>query len=90
MDRPDIYVLARFLEALWIKGLGRMKRTELQMAVQLNYNIYTKYLEFLVAKGLVSETEEGGERIVKITQRGVEAFKTLVDLMSQVFESKKQ
>lgn len=90
MERPDLYVLSRFLEALWIKGMGRMKRTELQMAVQLNYNIYTKYLEFLVAKGLVSETEEGGERIVKITQRGVEAFKTLVDLMSQVFENKKQ
>jgi predicted transcriptional regulator len=89
MERPDIYVMARFLEALWLKGMGQMRRTELQMAVRLNYDIYTKYLEFLVAKGLVSETEEGGERIIKITQRGVEAFKTLVDLMSQVFENKK-
>ncbi len=89
MDRPDIYVLSRFLEALWTKGMGQMRRQDLQMAVGVNYNIFNKYLAFLFAKGLAVEDDEGGERMVKITARGVDALKMLVDLMSQVFENKK-
>jgi predicted transcriptional regulator len=86
MDRPDIYVLARFLEALWLKGKGCMLRTELQMAVRLNYNLYVKYLDFIVDKGLANEMEINGKKIIKITQKGVDTYITLVRLLKQIIE----
>jgi predicted transcriptional regulator len=86
MERPDIYVITRFLESLWMKGKGQMRRTELQMSVQVNYNIFLKYLDFLVAKGLITEVEENGERLVRITEKGVSAYNMLVGLVKMVFE----
>ena len=81
MDRPDLYVVARFLEALWIKGGGEMRRPELQMAVKLNYNLFVKYLDFLKERNLVTETEP---KMVKITSKGVDAYTTLVYFVKEV------
>ncbi|MDO9537861.1 MAG: winged helix-turn-helix domain-containing protein [Thermoplasmata archaeon] len=81
MDKPDLYVVARFLEALWIKGGGEMRRQELQMAVRVNYNLFVKYLGFLKNRGLVNETEDG---IVKITAKGADAYSTLVRFVKEV------
>jgi len=50
--KPDLYVVARFLEKLITKG-GSRRKTELQMAVGLNFNVYSKYLEWLEKKGLI-------------------------------------
>jgi predicted transcriptional regulator len=83
MDRPDLYVVARFLEALWIKGGGEMRRPELQMAVNVNYNLFTRYLDFLKDRALVSEAEPG---VVKITAKGVDAYTTLVGFVKEVVE----
>ncbi len=87
MERPDIYVITRFLESLWMKGKGQMRRTELQMSVQVNYNIFVKYLNFLTEKGLVSVVEEDGERVVRITEKGVSAYNLVVELVRRVFEN---
>lgn len=78
MDRPDLYVVARFLERLW-RDERPHRKTDLQMAVRLNYNVYKKYLDWLVAKGLVELKAEadGGERVA-ITPHGLATYKTLV------------
>jgi predicted transcriptional regulator len=77
LDRPDLYVVARFLERLWRDGRPHRK-TDLQLAVRLNYTVYRKYLDWLVAKELVAVTAtEDGERVA-ITPKGLETYRTLV------------
>ena len=41
MERPDLYVLARFLDILYQNG--RMKKTNLQNRVGLNYPRFIEY-----------------------------------------------
>ena len=78
LERPDLYVVARFLEALW-REEGRRKRTELQAAVRLNYDVYRKYLAWLVDKDLVRVAPDAeGVDQVAITPRGLEAYHQLV------------
>ena len=86
MNKPDLYVVARFLEALWIKGGGEMRRPELQMAVRLNYNIFIKYLEFLKDRKLIAENDA---RVVMITAKGVDAYTTLVRFVKEVVNEPK-
>lgn len=42
--KPDLYVVARFLDVLWWDTVG-MKKTPLQMSVGLNYQTFLKYLD---------------------------------------------
>lgn len=86
MNRPDLYVVARFLEALWLRG-GEVRRTDLQMATNVNYNVFLNYLGLLIEKGLVSEREVDGEMAVQITSKGVDAYNALVKLVKDVFEA---
>jgi predicted transcriptional regulator len=44
--KPDLYVVARFLDVLWWDSVG-MKKTPLQMSVGLNYQTFLKYLDWL-------------------------------------------
>lgn len=78
MDKPDLYVVARFLERLW-RDPRPHRKTDLQLAVRLNYNVYKKYLDWMGAKGLVelSQAADGSERVA-ITPKGLETYKTLV------------
>jgi predicted transcriptional regulator len=63
--KPDLYVVSRFLEALWWDTSG-MKKTQLQMSVGLNYQTFLKYLKWLEQHSLVKiiADNEGNERIV--------------------------
>lgn len=72
MEKPDLYVVARFLERLW-RDPRPHRKTDLQLAVRLNYNVYKKYLDWMSEKGLI----EVGET-VSITPKGLETYKTLV------------
>ena len=72
MEKPDLYVVARFLERLW-RDPRPHRKTDLQLAVRLNYNVYKKYLEWLEQKGLITVGET-----VAITPKGLETYKTLV------------
>ncbi|HUR62450.1 MAG TPA: winged helix-turn-helix domain-containing protein [Candidatus Thermoplasmatota archaeon] len=72
LERPDLYVLARFLDSLWRDQRPR-RRTDLQLAVRLNYTVYKRYLEWMERKGLVVVGEA-----ISITPKGVETYKTLV------------
>jgi len=85
--RPDLYVVSRFLEKLIVTG-GQRRKTELQMAVGLNFNVYTKYLEWLENKGLIRivEQDERSKHVV-LTTKGMETYKTLVKWIKEVVGS---
>lgn len=85
--KPDLYVVARFMEKLIMSG-GQRRKTELQMAVGLNFNVYTKYLEWLENKGLIRMVE-ADERLktVSLTPKGMETYKTLVKWIKDVVGS---
>lgn len=77
--RPDLYVVARFLERLSLSR-KEYKRTQLQMAVGLNYNVYVKYLNWLIEKGLIKiEKGSDGHDYVRITEKGIQSHCTLVE-----------
>jgi predicted transcriptional regulator len=82
--KPDLYVVARFLEKLVSSG-GQRRKTELQMAVGLNFNVYTKYLEWLELKGLIHTMEEDERsKYISLTPKGMETYKTLVKWIKDV------
>lgn len=76
--RPDLYVLARFLDRLASAHDGFV-RAKLQAAVRLNYDLYRSYLALLLGKGLarVEPDKEGVER-VWLTPEGRRAHERLV------------
>lgn len=51
LDKPDLYVVARFLDIIYRKGM--MKKTNLHMLVGLNYPRFLEYLQWLEAHDLV-------------------------------------
>ena len=84
MDRPDLYVVARFLERLWTPD-KEWKKTELQMAVGLNYNVYSRYLQWLQDKGLITIKDiDERHSVVRITEKGVEAYHTMASWIKDV------
>ena len=84
MERPDLYVVARFLEKLRIPNKV-WKKPELQMAVGLNFNVYLKYLKWLKQKGLIILQElDDGHQVIKITQKGIDAYNTLASWIKDV------
>jgi predicted transcriptional regulator len=82
--KPDLYVVARFLEKLISTG-GRRRKTELQMAVGLNFNVYTKYLDWLENKELIHVIEEDERsKYIALTAKGIDTYKTLVQWIKDV------
>lgn len=75
--KPDLYVLSRFLETLWLRH-KTYKKTNLQMAVNLNYDVYMKYLNWLEEKRLITLSMENNHQYVNITAKGVEVYNTVV------------
>ncbi len=82
--KPDLYVVARFLEKL-VAGSGQRRKTELQMAVGLNFHVYSKYLDWLESKNLVRlvEEDEHSKRVL-LTPKGMDTYKTLVKWIHDV------
>jgi predicted transcriptional regulator len=70
-------VISRFLETLWL-GHKTYKKTNLQMTVNLNYDVYMKYLSWLEEKGLILIYKENDHQYVKVTTKGVEVYNTVV------------
>jgi len=77
VERPDLYVLARFLDALYETGRP-MKKTNLQMRVGLNYPRFVEYLDWLNSNGLLQKTEEEGADVYALSAQGVDAHHRLV------------
>jgi predicted transcriptional regulator len=86
LDKPDLYVVARFLDIMYRNG-SPMKRTNIQMLLGVNYPRFSEYLDWLLSHGLVTETtdEEKAERIV-LTPKGIDAYHRFVDWIKETME----
>lgn len=81
---PDLYVVSRFLECLW-RQPEPMLKTRLQVAANVNYDILSRYLEWMVQRGLVSlENSADGHERVALTPKGHEAYRKLVQWIDEV------
>ncbi|MFA5861912.1 MAG: winged helix-turn-helix domain-containing protein [Candidatus Thermoplasmatota archaeon] len=78
--RPDLYVVARFLDRLGESPGGHL-RTKLQQAVRLNYDLYRSYLSWLTTKGWVEVIDE---RVV-LTKAGLDARERLLGWIRDAF-----
>ena len=77
VERPDLYVLARFLDVLLHNG-PRMKKTNLQMRVGLNYPRFMEYLDWMITHGFVEQTNEEGTDLYSLSALGLDAYHRLV------------
>ncbi len=83
MERPDLYVVARILERLWAEE-APMLRTRLQVASRVNYDVFTRYLEWMLAKGLVELEPLGSREGVVLTSKGEDAYRKLVQWINEM------
>ena len=83
-DRPDLYVVARLLEGLW-REHAPMVKTRLQVAANVNYDVFSRYLEWILSRGLVSiENAADGHDRITLTPKGHEAYRRLVQWVNEV------
>jgi predicted transcriptional regulator len=87
--KPDLYVVARFLDVLWWDTVG-MKKTPLQMSVGLNYQTFLKYLDWLEKHELIKITadDDGNERIT-LSDKGMDTHKRLVEWIKETMKGLK-
>ena len=89
-EKPDLFVVARLLERLW-RHHDTMLKTHLQLATNVNYDIFSRYLSWLLARGLVSlENSPDGHERVRLTLKGWEAYKRLVDWLNEFVSNQKK
>lgn len=87
-DRPDLYVVARLLERLSRED-APMGKTRLQVAANVNYDVFTRYLDWLRDRGLVSlEGNPDGHDRVALTPKGYDAYRKLVQWISEVVQGR--
>jgi predicted transcriptional regulator len=91
LEKPDLYVVARFLDIIYRNGPA-MKKTNIQMLLGVNYPRFIEYLEWLLAHGLVGErvdeADNNVERIV-LTAKGIDSYHRLVDWIKETLEGVK-
>lgn len=89
MERPDLYVVARFLNVLYGNG-SPMKKTNIQMLLGVNYSRFIEYSEWMEKRNLVTLVvdENGAERIA-LTDKGIEAYHRFVDWIKETLEDAK-
>jgi predicted transcriptional regulator len=83
----DLVVVARFLEALWRHG-NRMRRTQLQMAARVNYEIFVRYLSHLEERGLARRTNGPDGDWEELTAKGYEAHRFLAEGLAGLFRGR--
>jgi predicted transcriptional regulator len=83
MERPDLHVVAQFLDRL-AQAAAPVGKTDLQMQTRVNYTIFQRYLAWLAGRGLVAvEATAQGERVA-LTARGRQAHAALQAWMRSV------
>jgi len=89
LRKPDLYVVARFLDVLWWNRVG-MKKTPLQMSVRLNYPTFLKYLKWLQKHQLVKVvTDNDGNDKITLSDKGMEAHRRLVEWIKETMKDLK-
>ena len=88
LDRPDLYVIARLLERLW-RSDEPMLKTRLQVAADVNYDVFARYLAWMQSHGLVSiENSPDSHDRVALTPKGYEAYRKLVQWINEVVHAR--
>ena len=88
MERPDLYVVARILERLYREG-SPILRTRLQLASRVNYDTFTRYLDWMMAKQLVQLVPlENGHDGVVLTPKGEESYGSLVRWINEIIHGR--
>ena len=89
LEKPDLYVVARFLDVMYSNG-SAMKKTNIQMLLGINYPRFMEYRDWLLKHGLIVETldEENIERIA-LTPKGIESYHRLVDWIKETLDGVK-
>jgi len=89
LEKPDLYVVARFLDIMYRNGSG-MKKTNIQMLLGVNYPRFIEYLDWLLKHDLVEEKidEDKTERIV-LTPKGIDSYHRLVDWIKETLNGVK-
>jgi predicted transcriptional regulator len=89
LEKPDLYVVARFLDIMYRNGPA-LKKTNIQMLLGLNYGRFIEYLDWLLKRQLVAETtdEKEGERIA-LTPKGIDAYNTVVEWIKEMLDGVK-
>ncbi len=83
-DWPNLYVVARLLECLW-RQPEPMLKTRLQVAANVNYDVFSRYLEWMQDRGLVfAESVAGGHERIGLTPSGREAYRRLVQWINEM------
>ncbi len=83
-ERPDLYVVARLLERLWREDTPMLK-TRLQVAANVNYDVFSRYLSWMLDRGLVAlENSPDGHERIALTPKGHEAYRRLVQWINEV------
>ena len=87
LEKPDLYVVARFLDILYEQG-SPMKKTNIQMRLGVNYPRFTDYLEWLLSKGFVVKDEEliENSEAFRLSVKGTEAYHRIVDWIRETME----
>ncbi len=84
LDRPDLYVVARILDCLW-QSPEPMLRTRLQVAANVNYDIFARYLDWMRERNLVElEDSSDGHVRVRLSPDGQEAYRKIVRWINEV------
>lgn len=83
-DRPDLYVVARFLDRLSGADSDHNK-SSLQRATRTNYDVFRSYLALLEEKGWIQwEHRDGrGQDRIHLSREGREAYDELVGWIEQ-------
>jgi len=85
---PNLYIVARVLERLW-EADAPMLRTHLQMAANVNYDVFSRYLDWMVSKALVTfEDNPGHHAKVVLTAKGRNSYLKLVQWINEVVHNK--
>jgi predicted transcriptional regulator len=89
LEKPDLYVVARFLDIMYRNGPA-LKKTNIQMLLGINYGRFIEYLDWLLKRQLVAEVvdEKEGERIV-LTPKGIDAYNTVVEWIKEMLDGVK-
>ncbi len=84
MDKPDLYVVARMLERLW-REEEPMIKTRLQLASRVNYDVFSRYLAWMMDKELVTLINSGdGHERIDLTDKGEESYRKLVQWINEM------
>jgi len=76
----------RFFDSLRRSRTGRLKRTRLQIATGLNWEVFTKYLTRLVAIGLLEIVQQEGEILVKATPKGKKYYYSVLKGLQELLQ----